>query len=228
MNKKTPCDFRVALFDLDGTLIDTESQYSVFWNRMQRQFFPDEPDFANRIKGTTLTDILDRYFKEEPLRHEMAGMITQWEKSMRYDFFPGAREFVSEIRSQGVKCAVVTSSNEVKMRSVRDYNPDFDQLFDRVLTAEMFPKSKPDPSCFLLGAQVFDAPIEHCVVFEDAVNGLKAGQNSGMLTIGFITTNPEETVKQYCDVAVHTFKELDYLKVCQLLERKNSGESLLY
>ena len=64
MNKKTPCDFRVALFDLDGTLIDTESQYSVFWNRMQRQFFPDEPDFANRIKGTTLTDILDRYFRE--------------------------------------------------------------------------------------------------------------------------------------------------------------------
>ena len=224
MEKTISSDFKVALFDLDGTLIDSEPQYSVFWNEMQRRFYPNVPDFANRIKGTTLTDILDRYFKEEPLRHEMVERVEQLEKQMRYDFFPGAKDFVRHIRERGVKCAVVTSSNDDKMRSVRNYNPDFDQLFDCVLTAEMFPKSKPDPSCFLIGAQTFQETIDHCVVFEDAINGLKAGINSGMLTIGLVTTNPEETVRQYSDLAVHSFMELDYQKVCELLDRKNRRE----
>ena len=225
MSHTLPREFRVALFDLDGTLIDSEPQYSVFWNKMQKRFYPDIPDFADRIKGTTLTDILDRYFREDPIRHEMTELIQQWEQSMYYEFFPGAREFVSDIRNQGVKCAVVTSSNDVKMQSVRRSIPDFDLLFDKVLTAEMFPKSKPDPSCFLLGAEVFCESIDHCVVFEDAVNGLKAGLNSGMLTVGLITTNPEETVVSLSDVAVHSFNELSYDKVCSLLEERNRAQS---
>lgn len=225
MDNTSQRDFRVALFDLDGTLIDSEPQYSVFWNKMQKRFYPDIPDFADRIKGTTLTDILDRYFRDEPLRHEMTERVQQWEQSMHYDFFQGAREFVCDIRRQGVKCAVVTSSNDIKMGSVRRCIPDFDLLFDKVLTAEMFPKSKPDPSCFLLGAEVFGEAIDHCVVFEDAVNGLKAGLNSGMLTIGFITTNPEETVRALSDVAVHSFSELSYQRVCDLLETRNHGKS---
>ncbi len=219
---KTP-DFKVALFDLDGTLVDTESQYSVFWSGIQKKYYPDVPDFHERIKGTTLTDILDRYFKGEELQREMTRLIYEWEAGMRYDFFPGAREFILDIRHHGVKCAVVTSSNDDKMRWVRDYHPDFDQLFDKVLTADMFPKSKPDPSCFLLGAELFGEAKSHCVVFEDALNGLKAGLNSGMFTVGMITTTKEETVRQYSDVAVHSFSELDYFKVCEMLASKRFG-----
>ena len=223
IDKTIKSDFKVALFDLDGTLIDTEPQYSLFWNDMQKKYYPNIPDFANRIKGTTMTDILDRYFKDEPLRHEILEKSLQWEANMRYDFFPGAKDFVMALREEGVKCAVVTSSNDAKMKYVRAYNTDFDQLFDRVLTADMFAKSKPDPSCFLLGAQVFGESIEHCVVFEDAVNGLKAGISSGMLTIGLVTTNPESIVREYAHVTIHSFDELTYAKVSQFLQEKNRG-----
>lgn len=49
-----------ALFDLDGVIVDTEGQYTEFWKRVGNQDFPNVPDFAFRIKGHTLTQILMR------------------------------------------------------------------------------------------------------------------------------------------------------------------------
>ncbi|MBQ2182233.1 MAG: HAD family hydrolase, partial [Bacteroidaceae bacterium] len=57
--------FKVALFDVDGTLVDSEGQYSVFWGEMGRRYHPEMPTFSDVIKGTTLTQILDRYFPKE-------------------------------------------------------------------------------------------------------------------------------------------------------------------
>ena len=46
--------FKVALFDLDGTLMDTEGQYTVFWGKMGAKYRPDVPNLEQVIKGTTL------------------------------------------------------------------------------------------------------------------------------------------------------------------------------
>ena len=55
---------KVALFDLDGTLVDTEGQYTQFWGRMARRYRPDVPQLEYLIKGTTLTQIFERYFPD--------------------------------------------------------------------------------------------------------------------------------------------------------------------
>ena len=56
---------KAALFDLDGVVFDTESQYSIFWGMIGREYHPEMPDFEYRIKGQTLVRIYDKYFTDE-------------------------------------------------------------------------------------------------------------------------------------------------------------------
>lgn len=206
---------KAVLFDLDGTVFDTESQYSVFWGRMGRLYLPDLPDFARRIKGTTLTQILNRYFPGAELQAHITSLLDEWEGQMEFPFIRGAEDFVRQLRRAGVATAVVTSSNERKMQQVRRKVSQFGGLFSHVLTAEMFKASKPDPDCFLQGMQVCGADRETCVVFEDAFTGLEAGMRSGAMTIGLATTNPADALRGKCDKVVADFTGLSP----QLLDR---------
>ncbi|MBQ0056825.1 MAG: HAD family hydrolase [Bacteroidales bacterium] len=205
--------FKTALFDLDGTLFDTEGQYSVFWGAMGRKYHPEIPHFDEIIKGTTLKQILERYFPDPAVQEPLIKGLDEWEAQMHYEFIPGALDFLHDLREHGVNCAVVTSSNQPKMDSVRRQMPEFDSLFDRVLTAEMFAASKPDPDCYLLGARVFGSEISECVVFEDAFTGLQAGMSAGMLTIGLATYNKPEAIADKCHHVMLDFQGLTYDKV---------------
>lgn len=211
---------KAALFDLDGTLVDTEGQYTQFWGRMARQYRPDIPGLEYLIKGTTLTQIFDRYFPDPAWQAEITEGLDEWEAQMDYRFVPGAEAFVADLRLHEVKCAVVTSSNQKKVESVLRQVPQFLTLFDRILTSEDFAASKPDPYCYLLGAQVFGAAVDECVVFEDAFNGLQAGMASGIFTVGLTTNNPAETIRDYCHAIISDFNNMDYEKICEMLEAR--------
>jgi len=52
------------LFDLDGVVIDSETQYSEYWGLQGQKYLPDRPNFRNEIKGFTLFQIFDKYLKK--------------------------------------------------------------------------------------------------------------------------------------------------------------------
>ena len=52
-----------ALFDFDGVVMDTESQYTIYWNVVGREYHPEMDNFGLMTKGHTLEQIYDRYFK---------------------------------------------------------------------------------------------------------------------------------------------------------------------
>ena len=211
---------KAALFDLDGTLIDTEGQYTEIWGAIGRKYRPDLPDFSQAIKGTTLTQILDNYFPDMDIRHDVVAELDEKEAGMRYEFYDGALDFIADLRRHGVKCAIVTSSNKKKMESLKKQVSDFDDLFDRVLTSEDFTASKPNPDCYLLGARVFDAALEECVVFEDAFTGLQAGMSAGIFTIGLATCNSREAIKNKCNYVLDNFVGMTYEKVVRILNEQ--------
>lgn len=208
---------KVALFDLDGTLVDTEDQYTIFWGATARKYRPDVPRLEYIIKGTTLTQIFDKYFPDPQWQAEITEGLNAWEAQMHYEFYPGALDFLKDLKNNGVKCAVVTSSNIPKMESVRQQIPHFDALFDKVLTAEDFTASKPAPDCYLLGAKVFGADIDECVVFEDAYTGLQAGMSSGIFTVGLATGHTADEIADKCNHVLTGFEGLTYEKLVELM-----------
>lgn len=208
---------KAALFDLDGTLFDTEGQYTIFWGQMARKYRPDIPDLEYKIKGSTLVRIFDNYFPDPQVRKEITEGLDRWEAQMRYEFIPGALDFLKDLRDHGTRLAVVTSSNLPKMRSVSLQLPEFNSLFDKVLTSEDFTASKPAPDCYLLGARVFDAAIDECIVFEDAFNGLEAGMASGIFTVGLATGNPAEAIRDKCNLVIDDFTGMTYERAAALI-----------
>ena len=208
---------RVALFDLDGTLVDTEDQYTVFWGATARKYRPDVPRLEHLIKGTTSDQIFDTYFRNPQWQTEITKGLNAWEAQMRYEFYPGALDLLHDLKRNGVKCAVVTSSNIPKMESVRRQIEHFDALFDKVLTAEDFAASKPAPDCYLLGAKVFCADIDECVVFEDAYTGLQAGMDSGIFTIGITTGHTREEMADRCNYVIESYEGLTYEGLVRIL-----------
>ena len=208
-------NFKAALFDLDGTLIDTEGQYSVVWGQIGREFRPDVPDLHDAIKGNTLVRILERFFPDPEVQAIVKKRLDDYESQMQYQFFPGAREFVLDIKRHGVKCAIVTSSDQKKMQHLRDKNPELLSLFDRVLTSEDFAASKPDPDCYLKGAAAFGLPLDHCIVFEDAYSGLQAGMSAGIFTVGLASYNSREDIQDKCDLVLDSFQGITYENLLQ-------------
>ena len=205
-----------VLFDFDGVVVDTETQYSVFWHKMGVDYLGME-DLESRVKGQTLMYIYDTFFsgltKE---REEITVGLDRFEQDMSYDFVPGVEEFIADLHRNGVKMAVVTSSNDKKMEAVYRAKPEIKSMFDRILTAEMFTASKPAPDCFLLGMEVFGATPETTYVFEDSFNGLKAGMASGATVIGLATTNSREEITPLCHYVLDDFQGFTYDKLTEL------------
>ena len=196
----------IALFDLDGVILDTEGSYTAFWDDYGSRHF-SEKDFGLKIKGQTLVKILDDYFPEENERKSITDAINDFERNMSYPFVPGVENYIQSLKSNGIRTAVVTSSNLPKMENVYRCHPDFKEMFDIILTSEDFSESKPSPYCYLKAMRLFGAGPEDCVVFEDSLAGLQAARASGAFVTALTTTNPEEVVRNYADLVIRDFND---------------------
>lgn len=211
-NKELKC---AVLFDLDGVLLDSEGQYSIFWEQMDHEYPTGIQQFASFIKGFHLARILN-YFENEDVRQQVLDKLLEFERHMNYEFFPGALEFVKELRSAGIPMAIVTSSDHKKMQALYSQYPEFPTLFDKIVTGDMVTKAKPDPDCFLMGAHQLGVDIKDCIVFEDSRNGLIAGRESGALVIGISTTLDRDTVGQLSDLTLNAVEELTVERMLEI------------
>lgn len=196
----------IALFDLDGVILDTEGSYTAFWDDYGSRHF-SEKDFGLKIKGQTLVKILGDYFPEENERKAITDAINDFERNMSYPFVPGVENYIKSLKSNGIRTAVVTSSNLLKMENVYRCHPGFREMFDIILTSEDFSESKPSPYCYLKAMRLFGAGPEDCVVFEDSLAGLQAARASGAFVTALTTTNPEEVVRNYADLVIRDFND---------------------
>lgn len=205
---------KAALFDLDGVVLDTETQYSKFWANAAEELQLGIPDLVNKIKGTTLVNFFSSYLPNDAaMQKVLTERLDQFELDMEYNYIPGFEDFVSKLHAKDIKCAVVTSSNLNKMRAVYAKRPELKGYFDRILTSEDFIASKPHPDCYLKGAAAFGLNPEECIGFEDSFNGLKAVRAAGEFVVGLATTNSREAITPYADLILDNYEGFDFEKL---------------
>ena len=208
-----------ALFDFDGVVVDTEPQYTLFWDEKGKKYHPEIPDFGHHIKGQTLIQIYKQYFRQpEGLQDEITRQLLDYELTMHFEYIDGVVDFMKELREKGVKLAIVTSSNDAKMANAYREHPELKSMVDYIVTADRVTHSKPHPECFLLGAEMLGVEKDNCIVFEDSFHGIEAGNRAGMKVIGLATTNSAEAIAAKCALVIPDFTDFTFEKMKGVLQ----------
>ena len=216
MNKEKPI---AALFDFDGVVVDTEPQYTLFWDEKGKKYHPEIPNFGHHIKGQTLIQIYKQFFREpESLQDEITRQLLDYELTMHFEYIDGVVDFMKELREKGVKLAIVTSSNDAKMANAYREHPELKSMVDYIVTADRVTHSKPHPECFLLGAEMLGVEKDNCIVFEDSFHGIEAGNRAGMKVIGLATTNSAEAIAAKCALVIPDFTDFTFEKMKGVLQ----------
>ena len=197
------------LFDLDGVIIDTEPQFDILWRNLAQKHQLRIENFEYKIKGTTTPDIIRVFFSHlsDEEQEEIKVEILDFERGMEIDFIPGAYEFLKKSREAGIKTALVTSSNDEKLKANFSKAP-IRPLFDSVVSANRITKGKPHPQPYLLAAEELGVDPADCLVFEDSFNGIKSGIAAGMRVVGLSTTNPKESIEKDVFLVIPDFSEI--------------------
>lgn len=207
------------LFDLDGVIIDSETEYSRIWRLINREFPTGIKDLEQKIKGCTLTKILEDYFPDN-VRDKVAKRLHALENDMKYEYLPHAKEFLEELKQRDLPCVLVTSSDVKKMEHLAEEVPDLTKYFDFIITGDLVKTSKPSPEGYNLGANKINKLPQNCVVFEDSLQGVNAGKNAGAYVVGVRGTVSEKELRKFSDFIINNFAEVDLENLIQILANR--------
>lgn len=200
-------DQYACLFDLDGVVLDTQTDYWWWWKDINARYLPNDPSLLEYITGPSLELTMNKYFKDDPIAQEnIIRELEEFEKNtLKYNYFPRVKEFIELLKENKFKIGLVTSSNEKKMGFIFDKHPEFKTMFDVIIDADKVKNHKPSPDGYLLAAQTLNCPKERCFVFEDSFTGLESGRNAQMTVIGVASTNSKEAIQSFCDHVIQDF-----------------------
>ena len=182
-----------CIFDLDGVIVDTARYHFLAWKRLADQIGIDFTEFDNeRLKGVSRVDSLEiildigKRKMEQHLKHEYATLKNSWyvdyiSKMTPDEILPGSLEFLNELRNAGIPVAIGSASKNTPMILSR---LGILNMFDAVVDGNVVSKAKPDPEVFIKAANMVCTDPANCFVFEDALAGVQAALNAGMICIG--------------------------------------------
>ena len=110
----------------------------------------------------------------------------------RLEAFPGAQTFVRRCRETGLKVAVASSADLIKIEANLRKIGLPPAEWNAIVSAEDVTHKKPAPDIFLAAARKLGVPPDRCVVIEDAVNGVQAAKAAGMRCVAVTHTFPAE------------------------------------
>lgn len=211
--------FRGALFDLDGTLVNSLDFVERSWEAWAKEKGLDVLEVRNYLHGKTAINTL-RYFLPAASEAELEAEfreLEEFEAANVAGITPvvGAAAFLHQLNTLGVPWGIVTSGS-LKVASARIRQVGFPAPAVLV-TSEDIKVGKPHPEPFLLGAQRLHLPAAHCLAFEDSTAGLTSAQAAGCMVIELVTPQsvahditPWLTLTHYQNLAVNSHGESDF------------------
>ncbi len=191
-----------ALFDMDGTLVETESLwYDSELEIMTSLGAPWGPEHQEALIGGPLEKAVDYMVRHAGGHHDhdeiMELLLSTMERKLRTEqvhWRPGARELLGALEDAGVPCALVSASWRNLVDAVHDavLHEVGHEVFATSVAGDEGERTKPFPDPYLLAAARLGVQPEHCVVLEDSHTGVASGRDSGALGVAVPSLVPSE------------------------------------
>ncbi|WP_189952161.1 HAD family hydrolase [Streptomyces alanosinicus] len=179
-----------AIFDLDGTLVDSEPNYyeasrQTLAEHGVRDFgWADHEGYVGISTLETVISLRERYRLRASVEELLAAMDRRYLElaRTRTRAYPEMRKFVELLAAEGVPMAVASGSSAQAIDAILT-GTGLDAFLRTVVSADEVPHGKPAPDVFLEAARRLGADPAHCVVLEDAAPGAAAAHAAGMRCI---------------------------------------------
>ncbi|MBR2773409.1 MAG: HAD family phosphatase [Selenomonadaceae bacterium] len=196
---------RGAIFDMDGTLFDTEKLYWQAWLDVATEFGEEKNyELPTAISGSNLGEesykVIRRFYPNIDAEAYLARVLVEVRQASErnLELMTGVEEILNFFQAEGVVMAVASSApasvieKNVTRSNLRGY-------FKALVGGDNVLNGKPAPDIFLLAAERLNLPASDCYVFEDSFNGIRAAQASGGVAIMIPdTVQPTDEIKRLC------------------------------
>jgi len=194
---------QAVLFDMDGVLVDSERYICLAAIQMFKEMgitvqHEDFLPFVGAGENRYLGGVAEKYGAKLDIdaakfrTYTIYGEIVQGQLNP----LPGVREFIARCRAKGIKTAVATSADFMKMEiNLREIGLSA-ETFDATVNGLEVVHKKPSPEIFLTAARKIGVEPSHCLVVEDAINGVQAAKAAGMYCLALTTSFNAEQLKE--------------------------------
>jgi len=191
------------LFDMDGVLVDSEEFICEAAIRMFKEkglevkpedFVP----FVGMGENRYLGGVAEKYhfpFDQERDKKRTYEIYAELTKGT-LKALPGVYQFIEQCKKKGIKIAIATSADKVKLETNLSVLQFPDRTIDATVNGLEVENKKPDPEIYLVAAKKLGLRPEECLVVEDAVSGVKAGKAAGCKVLAVLTSFPSEKLKE--------------------------------
>lgn len=221
-----------AIFDLDGTLVDTCALHERAWANlahslglpMSRAFFLEHFGRRNEPIIAALHERAQRDALPAGRVHELAERKEEEFRAMlaaSFPAMPGAHSLLRALRDAKWRLAIGSSAPPTNVDAhLRGLGCA--ELFDAVVTGACVTRGKPDPDVFLLAADRLRIQPASCVVIEDAVPGIEAAHRAGMVCVALCSDGHTHSELASADLVVDSLGELTPARLAALVPSPNA------
>ena len=214
MKKET---FRAAIFDLDGTLVDSMWMWrDIDIEYLKRHGLVYEEGLQEKIEGMSFHETAVYFQKNFGITETLEEIQKEWnEMAMEYyrtkvPLKPGVTEYLTRLREQGIKTGIATSNSWELLDTVLDAT-GLRKYIESIHSACEVKHGKPAPDIYLLVAEDLGVAPSECMVFEDILPGIASGHNAGMRVCSvydeYSAERMDEIIKE-SDHHIRSFAEL--------------------
>lgn len=202
---------QAVIFDMDGTLIDTEKYYRIFWPKALAEFgyhMTDEQALSMRSLGRPFAPArLKEWFGEDldyyAVRQRRKDMMEECLDREGIRRKPGALELVQRLKTDGITTAIATATDPERTAKYLRLT-GLEGYFDRLISATQVKEGKPSPDIYLYACEQLGLKTEECLAVEDSPNGVLSAYRAGckVVMVPDQTEADEETKTYLYAVAV--------------------------